>query len=296
MAEKICAKVGEKQDEAIKNILREVRDSNPGVEISSFRFGSLGDETIVSFNVDDKHHRLVVNTLLKKNVRIVPLTEVTKKIIDEVKPPVKPPQPVKSQDWSTIKEKKSQFGPGDDSLEKAIQTGNYKKVIEISKDIRNNTSTIKSASEGIKESVMVAIEKASKKSKKNRYDREEAVDDLLEIASDKVLKAMGKSELLKIAGSLAVKICAENQELHWQLVKICNNNSLHYGLILKSAVRLSGILLGDPETHGEDVEYAVKNLNIRWLNVSFDIVGYEMREEEQKAFHDLIQFIKANRS
>ncbi len=296
MGEKICAKVGENQHKAIKMILRDVREENPGLEINSLRFGTLGDETIVSFNVDDRHHRLVVDELIKKNFRIVPLTENTKKILDEVKPQYGQARPVKSSNWKEIKAKNSGDNTNNVLLDKAIESGDYKKVIEISKDIRNSSELIKSANKGIKEAVTAAIKKAHQKSKRNKYDREEAVDQLIEIASDKSLRALGKIEMMNDAGSVAIDICSNHQELHWQLIKICNNNALPYYLILKSAIKLAGLLLGDADLLDEDREYAAKNLNIRWLNVSFDIIGYEFSEENQKKFYQLLDFVKENRT
>ena len=296
MAEKICAKVGENQGEQIKAILRGVRDRNPGLEINSLRFGKLGDETIVSFNVDDRHHRLVINALINKNFRIVPLTENTKKIVDEVKPQSSPPKPVKSPDWKEIKKNNSNSGHGNDPLDKAVEMGDYKKVIEISKDIRNSSELVKKANKSISEAVDKAVEKAVKKSKKNKYDREEAVDHLIEIASDQVLRALSKIDAMKHAGTAAIEICSNHQELYWQLVKICNNNGMPYHLIMQSAIKLSNLLLGDAEVLEEDREYAVKNLNIRWLNVSFDIIGYEFSEEDQKKFNELVDYVKENKT
>lgn len=294
MAEKICAKIGERQGEQIKTVLRDIKESNPDLEINSLRFGKLGDETIVSFNVDNKHHRLIINTLIAQKFRIVPLTEKTKKIVDEVQPPPTPPKPVKSPDWKEFKKRNS--GTGNGQLDKAIETGNYKKVIEILKDIRNSSDLVAKANENLIETIETAIENARKKAQKNKYDREEAVDELISIASDKVLKGMSKIEAMRMAGNAAIEICADHQELYWQLVKICNNNGLPYNLILQSAVKLSELLLGNAEVLDEDREYAVKNLNIRWLNVSFDIIGYELDQEGKKKFDDLIDYVKENRT
>ena len=63
---------------------------------------------------------------------------------------------------------------------------------------------------------------------------------------------------------------------------------------MKAAIRLAYILSNDDdnEKSEENMDYAVRYLNLRWLNIVFYTVSMEISEKEKEIFRILISSVK----
>jgi len=61
---------------------------------------------------------------------------------------------------------------------------------------------------------------------------------------------------------------------------------------MKAAIKLAYFLSDDDEKSEENLDYAVRYLNLRWLNIVFYTVSLEISEKEKEIFRVLISSIK----
>ena len=165
-------------------------------------------------------------------------------------------------------------------------------VVRFSKDIRSGLDILNKARGNIDIAIQTAIDRAYNKGIRSTFDTNNSLEQLLKIASDKNLKVLSKQELQKKAGLKALELCGSNYEQSNNLIQICNNNLLPYFVCLKAAAKLCEILENNQEIVQEEILYATKHLNVRWINIALDIMGPEMHETEFQSVTRLINLVQ----
>lgn len=294
MFEKIIVKASSSEVTKLKELLKRLEESISDLIIGPLIIGELGDEFIVSFNIDDKHYRMIVEKLTMNKIKVLTLDEKIVQIINATPMNVNVETKLKE-----AKEKEQQkltpLEVQNNVLDEAIQNGEYEKVIQIAMDIRNNSEIIERAKNNISYSVFISIEKAYHKALEKKYEIPKSFSRLIEISTDNRLKTLQFTELLKYAGARAVNISALQKEHFRKLIQLCNDSKLINYVNIKAAVKFSEIALKDPEQYRSEIELAERELNIKWLQIVFDIASVEFNEEEQNQFNELIEFVRARR-
>ncbi len=288
MKRKIVVKVNDLELEFVKNMLKVLRDSSQKIEISSLRFGTLGDYTLVSFNVDEENYNLVSENLTLRGLKLLTPEDEAKrkqtKILNEES---------NTQSFSSLRERRAGGKEAPSvQLDTAIEQGDYEKVIQLSKDFRIGFDLIKKAKENIETSIKAAIDKSYRNGVKSIFDIDSSVNQLLKIAGDKNVKAFNKHDLQKQAGLKAIALCESNIEENNNLIKICNNNLAPSIICVKAAARFYDAVQRNPQKAEEEISYAVKHLNIRWLRIAMDIAMPEIPQEEIDSVMNLIEIIQ----
>ncbi len=291
MLKKIVVKVNERELNEVKNVLRSYTESKPDVSISALRHGSLGDDELISFNVDEKHYDPLIEKLTLNGIKV--LIAATKSEKEKIQTVIK-----KVSLNSNINQgntKKFNVETPAAVLDGSIERGDYEKVIQISKDFRSGHELIKKAKENIEGTVNAAINLAFEKAAKSKFEINSSFNQLIKIASDKNLKAMHFINQQKTAGLYAVKLCSDHKEYLNLLIQICNNNSIPNIVCIKASVELSSMVLNE-QGGGEDIEYAVRYLNIKWLQIALDVAVNEVNQKEKESVKDLISAVRKIRN
>ncbi|QQS36526.1 MAG: hypothetical protein IPM56_00820 [Ignavibacteriales bacterium] len=295
MFEKIVVKATSAEVVKLKELLKRLEESISDLIIGPLLLGELGHDFIVSFNVDDKHYRMIIEKLTMNKIKVLTLDDKIIEIINAT------PMNVNVETrLEEVKEKEqtklSPFEVQDKVLDEAIQNGDYEKVIQIAMDIRNNGDIVERAKNNISYTLFIAIEKAYHKALEKKYEIPKSFTRLIEISADNKLKTLQFTELLKYAGARAVNLSALQKEHFRKLIQICNDSKLINYVNIKAAVKFSEIALKDQEQYRFEIDLAVRELNIKWLQIVFDIASVEFSAEEQNQFNELVDFIRAKRS
>ena len=110
------------------------------------------------------------------------------------------------------------------------------------------------------------------------------------------MKAMQKMDIVKKAGLTAIDICAMYFDFVKELIAISNHNKLHNLVNVRSAVKFSELVFSDEEKYQDFLSLAIRNLNVNWLNIAFEVVENELSLPEKKSFHRITSFVKETRS
>ncbi|MHB8335960.1 MAG: hypothetical protein ACYDEE_00915 [Ignavibacteriaceae bacterium] len=290
MSIKIIAKVSEDEFESAQNLLRTLKKPPNNIEINSVRYGSLGEDRLISFDLDEKNLKIVIENLITNGLKILSPEQFAKKkethVIINNQSNINDIEKLDVTRNSTGKESPSAL------LDLAIKNGDYEIVVQFSKDIRSGLDILNKAKGHIDIAIQTAIDHAFNKGIRSIFEVDNSLEQLLKIASDKNLKVLNKQEFQKKAGLKAVELCGSNFEQTNNLIRICNNNLLPYIVCLKAAAQLYEILSSNQEKVQEEILYATKHLNIRWINIALDIMGPEMQDTEFKSVKSLINLVQ----
>lgn len=290
--ETIVALADQKEIKVIKDIIKTLSEKIDHLVVTPLRIGKLGDETVVTFKVDKPHFKFLIEKMTFNNIRILSNDQKVRQVIDSAKAKPAPTVPVESKGWDDIKERPRGL---QENLEDCIRDGNYEEVIKISRNIAYGQEVVEKAKKSITETVNIAIEKNYNEAITRKYETGKCVERLIKIASDNNLKMLQKIDLIKQAGINAVDACAINPDYVGELIKMANNTSLHNLVNFKAAVKFAEVVLPEQEKFKQEIDIAVRNLNIRWLSLALDVVMNELESNEITLFENLVSFIKEKR-
>lgn len=296
--ETVVAVADTKEIPVIKGILQVLREKMPNMMVTPLKFGKIGDRHVVTFKIDKASYKTLVEKLIFNKIKILSLDPKTKEIIKTAQiaanrtPATSIPT---AQGWEDIKEM-NKTGENKKGLEEYIREGNYIEVIKISKNINYPKDVLDKAKNNINHTVEVAINNAFHGAVSRRFEVDKYLNILLKIASDPMLKSLQKMEYLKDAGLKAVDACAMHKDYYSELVKIANNNALHNVVCIRATIKFAEIILPNQELYKAELDYAVRNLNIRWLAIALGVVQNDLLPAEIAAFDNLLNLVRQMRS
>jgi len=295
--ETISLLTDQKGSTAAVSAVKTIQFQNPDLEIGSPRYGQLSDKVIISYKVPQNQLRTIVSLFAKKNLQIMTKDEELLRIINSNKvgntSALGGPN-MTGDDAGGLKLRKEKASLGD--LEDNAEKGNYGEIIKVLKDSVNYESDVINKAKRLLESaVNTAIEMAYDNASKYQSKVSESVETLVAIASDKELKVFGKVDLMKKAGLRAIEICSDKTKHIDELIPLCNSNSTPPIINLKATAVFADAVFSDEEKFAADLSIAVRNLNTKWLQITFDIAGHELAQNEKSGFNKLLDYINKNR-
>lgn len=276
----------------LKMQIKKLQDKILDLNVGFIRVGKLGDNYVVSFSVAAKYYDIIIKELEELG---------GESMLNEKKPIDKNQTSVLKTNFdkltispSTKPEKKVSNNP-EITLENAIQNGDYEKVLQIARNVRAGYMLMKKAKDSIDKAVHNAILININNATKSKYKVVESITALTKISSDKNLRALNKIDLMLSAGLAAIKICGSDNDTVENLITIINNNAVPNIIVAKAASKFSEIVFGNEKKYTDDLLYAAKNLNVRWLKISLDIISYKLSEKEKGYIDNLISYIESTR-
>ena len=288
---KVVLKINFDDISAIKLQLKRLQERNPRLQYGPIKIGHLGDDVILSFDVEEEFYGSILEKLEFTGAKSVIKTENTGSVAKNDQPGIA--LQVDSKDAPS--QFKTSSNQNKNTLENFIAEGDYEKVIELSKNVKSGYEMMKKAKEKIDDAVTNAIKITYNRAVQNKVYLEESITKLTRISSDKRLKLLNKVDLMTAAGLRAVKLCENSFENVSDLILIANNNLLPNIVVIKAAVKFSEIIFSEPEKYAEDYKYAVKYLNTRWLLIAKDVVISKITLNEKLHLKNLIDYIDSAR-
>ena len=290
----VATLIKEKEVVFFKELIDKLRDRQPEIQITPFKYGSIGDNKLVSFKVSENHYTLILESMVTNNLKIILKDEESEKIIKKAETVSLARE---MNGWGDIKKSESPDNTKETkSLEAYIKEGNYSEVIRISRNINFGNEVVQKAKNSIPIAVTNAIKKATYESEQRKSSVEENIKLLIKIASDINLKNLNLPKLLKQAGFSAIQLCANDPNQFEQLISICNNSSIHNMINVKAAIAFSKITLDKESEYEEIISIAVRNLNTRWLSIAGDVAKNDLSKDELTQFNRLIDYLFEKRN
>jgi len=291
--------IKEKDQGTIKSLLSFFKERYNDFSVIKYRTGKIGEDILVSFRISKNYYSQVFEKFAYNDIPVLLKDQSTIEFIDEKKEQKK--IKLRARGWKEISVHVKQITFSE--LENLSQQGKIKEVAREAKGgVGANPEIVQKAKNILGYTVDVAIDNLLKYSEENPTKKQNAINELLDIATDSDLKLFqNRNEMIK-AGEAAIALAINNEELYDSLILIANNNKLENILNVKAAIYLSGIILSVDEASQElDTENqivlpdVIKYLNIRWLRIAAEIVWNKLTEEEKLSFDNLLSFIEDKR-
>lgn len=288
--EKVIVICDPKKVEVVKQVVETLKEKIPTLKTTPFRYGKLGEDVIISFNIEKKYHILIVKELTVNNIQIISSDPKVKEINEKVKDKSVPS--VSDYDESNYVRKT----PPRKNLNDFIANGDYKDLYKIAKDYTKPKDITNLAKNNIPAAVSNAIKNFYGEGLLRKFETERCIDKLIDISSDKLLRDIHMTEQQKEAGMHAIDLCTKSKKLYGKLINIANNTAVSVLVSVKAAIVFAVYTLDNKHETAEELKRAERELNIRWLSIAVNSVWHELDNTEREKFDTIINYVKTNRS
>ena len=290
--EPITLLTSEKELTTIKTILSFLKDKYPTFKIMKFRTGKIGEDILVSFKVNHEFYSKVLEKFAYNDIPIIMKDKKVNEFVDEKKEQKK--KKLKSQGWSELNTKKNQITLSD--LEKLSKQGKLKEITKEAKGgIDSDREIVKKAQLLISQTVENAINNLINYALEKPGRREDAIKELLLIATDKDLKLFNKHEMMNKAGIASIELTLSHKYYYDKLLAIANNTHMNNYVNIKATIALADLCVYNEEDDPDKLPNAVKYLNTRWLKIAFESVRSKFSSEEVDKFNSYIKLVEEQR-
>jgi|GEM_PF-2496878 len=289
---KISVEVHENEAAKIKQFIVSLADIRNSVSVKKMEGGNESKSDFYIFTIEIEVLKDFVLKLSKVDLKIVSQEEINDKLRGTIKSNAAYNSAVDTDinpaDLKELKKIKT--------IEDFIKDGEYKVLLDIVKDIRLEQNKRNRAETALPAAVKRAIDINYEEGLLSKRRAFVSLDELVEIATNSQLKNLRLNHILENAGYRAIEICTNYSDFADELIKIGNNIKMPNIISIKSVIKFSEIVIKDSTTFKSDYEadvvYAIKNTNLRWLNIAYDSVEKTLTDEEKVWFDNFMSFIK----
>lgn len=289
---KISIELFEDEAAKLKSFLVSLSDIRNSISVKKMEGGNESKSDFYIFTVEMDALKEFVVKLSRTDLKIITQEEINEKLKSTIKsnaayssatnPDISPAE------LKALKKVKT--------IEDFIKNGEYKVLLDIIKDIRLEQNKRNRAETALPAAVKRAIEINYEEGLQSKRRAFISLEELTEICTNSQLKNLRLNHIIENAGYKAIEICINYNDFADELIKIANNIKMPNIISMKAVIKFSEITLRDDRNFKSDFEadivYAVKNTNLRWLNIAFDSVEEEITNEEKEQFNKFMSFIK----
>ena len=281
----------------VKVTLEKLESVIPNLSLGKPRYGEIREQILISFRISKEHLSEVIEKLIYNGIKILPTSDEIKDIVDSKKKDYTVKISQSAPGWNDTKTKTKRPSITVSQLEEMSEEGNYEEIIKISKDMINyGQEIVDRAQKVLHRTVFTAIEKAYLEGLKHKINAEESFTKLIRIAGEPALRSMQKTDLIKEAGNLAIELCKKFPDLYENLILIANNNRIHNITNVNAVISFARLIKNNETANAEVLNYAVKEINLRWLSIALDVAQTSLSQNELETFNAFIDFVEKKRA
>ena len=287
----------EKKEEIdeVRQALVEFKNEFPNVKLGKPKFGELSKKIIITFKVEQGYTSELIKIFTMHYIKVLTTTNEIKKKVYEATASYVESLARQDKGWDELKIEQPEMSVSE--LEVFAQKGNYEEVIRIAGDLFHYGETIVEKAKDILDiSLQKAIEKAVKDAEKNPESAGKSISELVRIASSQKVKNYNKINIMRQAGLAAIIIAKNNPKYHYELIKITNNTHLNNLINVSAFIALGEIIMPKPDKFPLELDSARKMLNLRWLEIAYDVAEKLLDSNQKKKFSEFMKFLKEKRN
>lgn len=277
----------------IKEIFKKFESHMPTMKVASKKIGQFSDRAVVSIKINEENHAKLVEVFLINGLKVLATDDYNKQLIDSIK--LKLQEGLVDKEAEKTKEdvKLSNLPISEEKLNEFADAGDYESIKKVSKDIINfSENFVGQISALLSKAVANAIDNEVMNALDGKPESVRSIKNLLTIAADLTLRSFHKKDLRLRAGKSAIEICLHNIGFMHHLVDIANQNNIPNEINILAAVKFAEVILEDIEFFDKEVQYAFRHMNVKWLEIAYDVAEKSLTQSEQNTYKKLIQFMK----
>lgn len=272
----------------VKRLLSDLSAKHKDFEIGKPKYGIISDGIVMNFTVTSSYYDELIEVLKKLGIKIVGIKRMLQKNVEDFHLEIRKSTEIKTR------EKKIQLSI--EQIEKLAEAGKFNPLFEVSVDnLTYKEEEIKKATELITGAVETAIRKLLEAAVKSKYEAAKNIEALMLIATDSRFREHKYNSLKIKAGEAAIKACViKKRELHY-LVQIANNPKFGEIVNYRAFIRLSDVALDDEKKFNDDLDIAVRDINLRWMKIVADTVERKFSGYDLTLYRRMFDYILQNR-
>ncbi len=280
-----------KEIDKVKKALNAFKMKNPNASLGKPRFGELSGKILITFKVDNEYSSELILAFAHNYITVLATTDKIKKKVEKATAQYAEALAKNSKDWDEMKIEQPKMSISE--LESFAQSGNYNEIIKIASDlIVYGEKIVEKAKNVLDESVKNAIEKAYKKAIDEQEFAEDSINRLIKVSADSRLRIMNKWELMQEAGKKAIDLIVKYPQFSIKLVEIANNAEIHNYINILAFITFGNIVYNEKEQHKEAIEEATRLLNLRWIEIAYDVATSFLSEKEKELFKKYLKYFR----
>ena len=283
--------IKEKDLVPVKAILNFLKEKYPTLSIMKFRTGFIGEDILISFKINNEFYPIVLEKFAYNDIPVIMKDKQVIEFIDEKK--LQKKRKLQTQGWSEISVHKKQI-----SLSELVKLSEAGKIKEIAKEAKGgigaNIEIVKRAKQLLSVTISNAIQNLKDYSEKIGK-KQEVIDQLILVATDKDLKLFHKQEDMNNAGTTAIEISISHKKYYYNLIHIANNSKLNNIINVKAVITYAKFYNDLTDEEIEKLPDVVKLLNTRWLKIAFETIQQKLTSEEIAVFNHFIDLVEEKR-
>lgn len=284
--------IKEKDFVSVKAILKFLKDKHPNFTVMKYKTGKIGEDILLSFKVHDDFYPTVLEKFAYNDIPLIMHDKNAMEFIDQKKEQKR--RKLRTQGWSEISRTKRQISLKD--LHKFSEEGKIREVTNEAKGgVSSNIDIVKKARELINPTIENAINNLLVCSEEKIGKKQEVIDQLILIASDKDLKLFHKYDEMIRAGMLAIELSIQYKNYYHNLIKIANNSKMNNINNVKAIIKFAEVYNECSDKEKEKLPNIVKLLNTRWLRIAFETIQQKLTDDEIELFNYFIEFVEEQR-
>jgi hypothetical protein len=299
----IFAYFPEKKLDTVKHILNILLKKSK-LPISKIEYGQFLENMSVCFRVSAQDARYVTEKMMFNNIDVFPIDDFLTKIIDEINEKMYSKDAGFSKDSleelssSTLEKlRNKEFysrSATEEQLSRLFKQGNYKQLFEI---IKNTTihhfEIIKRAKELLIPTIRQAIQLNYIGGVSSNINTKNFINNLIVIISDERIKVITDYDLIKEASSFLIELCAQKDIK--MLIDIANLTKIKHDINIAAVIKFAMLVKPQITSYIREIDYAIKNLNIKYLLLCYDVASVNFNAASIESYTWLIDLIEENK-
>lgn len=274
-----------------KEILLDIKLSNPSIQFSPPIKGTIGDLVLLTIKVQADSFEQMLEIILRRRLKLF-----TKEDQEKAKLNLKQKDAEDRIGYRYVDSFVNIATPSINeifkkSLEDYMKEGNYRALIAIYKDPKKSPEEKKKAKKVLPIVIVEVIQHLYSRSISSTHFADEGINKLMIIAEDKVLDAEGYQKSMRDAALKAIRLCTIYSDNLYKLIKIANNSKMPKEACVKAAAYLGQTIFEQKEKFYADLADAEKKLNIRWLETVFELVSNSLNDRELSGYKKITNHI-----
>jgi len=305
----------------VKAVMKKLK-LDEDTNVKRISMGQLFNEMTACIIVPEDKLRITLQILIANDIMIYPFDSEYKKVVDEImrqpkgesyyqkssidkaSPGIKEPfEKILFEPKISKKVKKSltekldaavksieQKGGPDNMIDNYVKEGNYKAIKNwIQNDPLHNKDAIAKYIQAIRNYIIIN----KRKGMNNSAYVDTAIQNLSEVVADEEIKAITSENFINIASEAILTLSSEiNPE---SLIDVINLPNVSQKLNVMAAIKLSELIFDNNPLDQNLLALAAKQINKRYLLLSYDVMEPIISEINKIKFNRLIDYITAQR-
>ncbi len=290
----VFAEIPKEDKGKVESILKVFTLTFSDVVIKDLEFDEVERNYLVSLRISPKYYKTLIEKLTLNNVKVLTDDPEAENVINYAQKRLNKKETRGFDGWDSQVRigKPKRSAP----IEQIAADGDYLELIRVINDFSAPSEKRDRAKEMLETAVNNAMKKSYEQSLANPRLVDDSIRNLLNIATDGFLKAIGHSSLTQHAAQIAMDIALSDPAYYEKLVLMGNDRYLTPLINLKAIIAFTEKTFPDKNKYRAQIKFARRYSNLKWLVKAYEEAKDKLNPDERKLLKTYVTYINQSRT